>query len=316
MRLPELVESLQKLAKLKNNWYAVAEAVERIKHQCAGQVHILRQVKAACDESGFSQNTINRMLAVKGFFDTVAGKVKVLDGIDPNGLSFPSLEVVKRLHQVNPDEGLRALSEVATGSITFRELRDRYNRLIADNSSKASAHQLSKREGADFEEAALDRVCIESQLLFGEGKKIIFSKTSSLNLPFQIRFVAQEVGADGARSGLYGLEFFYSRSEENFKKRIESFLSRLLFNAGFFTATWVIFPSDMGEERIKTFIKILDLFGIHSIGVATIPWEGGKEAGGILNVVREVQSLSTDSPTAKLKAFAELHQVLIASKKR
>lgn len=315
MSMPELVEELQTLAKLKNNWYAVAEAVQRVKQQHAGRAHIPREIKAACDASGFSQNTINRMLAVKGFFDSVAGKVKALGGVDPNSLSFPSLEVVKRLHQVNPEEGLSMLARVAKGDITFRTLRERYNRLITEDFGKASAHQISKREGADFEEAVLDRVGIETEMLFGVGKNMVFSVPTAMNLPFQVSFVAQEVSSDGACNDLYGIEVFYFRGEENFKKRMELFLQRLFYAANFFTAMWVVFPSDMGRERIKAFVKILDLSGYSSIGVATIPWEGGKEAGGSFNVVRQVKPLSTGSPTAKLKAFTELHQLLTASKK-
>ena len=313
MSLSKLVEELQQLAKLKNNWYAVAEAVERVKQQYAGQVHIPREVKAACDASGFSQNTINRMLAVKGFFDSAAGKVKALNDVDPNSLSFPSLEVVKRLHQINPDEGLRALSEVAKGSITFRKLRDRYNRRIADDASKASTYQLSKREGFEFEDAALNWFGRKIWDLFGQDARLVYAKVPAQYFPFPISAAAQDVGNPAINSVVYGIEYFYFRDEENYRRRIETFLQRLLLSYRFFPVTWVIFPSDMGTERINAFASILDLFSCSSVGIMMIPWRDGAEIPGDSVIIRRPnQQLEADTKSTRDK-YISLHNKLVSS---
>ena len=65
----ELLSELKVLARLKNNWYSVAVTFEKVKLHCAGQEHITRRIKEACEASGYSMNTINRMLTVKAFFE-------------------------------------------------------------------------------------------------------------------------------------------------------------------------------------------------------------------------------------------------------
>lgn len=312
MSLREIgLEELQELAKLKNNWYSVAVAIEKIKAHVAGHQNISRRIKEACEATGYSPNTVNRMLAVKAFFDSVRDKVKGLDEVDPNTLSFPSLEVVKRLHQVNPEEGIGMLREVVKGGITFRDLRERYNKLISDDNSTASIHQISKRESLNFEEAALNAVRRASGQIFQVDFELPVNKTQLQHLPFVLDAVAQDINPSGSNSSLSGFEFFFFRADENVKRRFDLFINRLLFTANFFTAIWVVFPSDMGIKRMRAFLDIMDLLDCPSIGVAEIPWNGKFEKSYHIKVIRRPTKRPSAEISGKIDRFIELHHRLV-----
>lgn len=316
MILSELHAELQVLAKLKNNWYSVADAIETFKQYHAGHTHILRKVKEVYEANGFTQNAINRMLAVKSFYDASKDKVKELKGVDPNTLSFTSLEISKRLHQVNPGEGLVMLADVAKGEVTSRVLRERYDALIAADYSNASMQQISKREVAEFEEAALHHVSAAAELLFGGSKKITLHSPPEQQLPLTISAVAKADDSEIADISLYGLDFFYFRDQESFKKRIESFLHRLVFNASFFTATWVILPPGAGSDCENALSSILDLQDCPSIGIAKIPWRDSKKDLGRLKIIRRPKLADIAVASGKLKTFSKLHKQLLSTEWR
>lgn len=313
MALSGLQEELQELSKLKNNWHSIADAIETYRWRHTGHKHVLRRVKETYEAAGFSQNTINRMLAAKAFFDSVKDGVDWLKGIDPNALSFPSLEIVKRLHQVNPDEGLEMLHKVAKGEITFRALREHYDKLIAKDSSKASAHQISKREGAEFESAALRWFSKEASSLFGAGGSVGFHTAAEMRLPLSISAIAERTNSDNSHNGLklYGLEFFYFRDEENYRKRIEPFLQRVLFNSKFFTSVWVALPSELGEKRVAAFIDILDLSNTPSIGVVAIQWREERGDRVPFKIHREPIDRPLTDPKIILKKYAGIQHRLV-----
>jgi len=317
MNLATLVEKLQGLSKLKNNWFAVAVVVEEFKKGNAGKANLSRLIKEACETSGFNQNTINRMLAVKAFFDTVSGEVEALEGVDPNNLSFPSMEVVKRMHQVDPNEGFRMLTNVIRGDITFRDLRDRYNSLISENSSKASIRQMSRREFLVFEDAVLERIPLESAILFGTNLKIEFSRKYDRRYPFSIDSVAWSVNSCGGTIGYYGFEYFYCYDQKNFRRYIDMFLKRILLNSHFFDEVWVIFPSDIGIKKIEAFTQILYLLDCPSIGVSVLPWGEDEYKNNNLRIIKRPVALPAMKRARKIdvEAYGELIECLISVEK-
>jgi len=308
MDLDELTEELHDLSLLKNNWYSVADTIETYRGYLAGHPQIIRQLKDVYEANGFSQNAINRMLAVKSFYDATKNQVRELEGVDPNTLPFTSLEISKRLYQVNPSEGLVMLADVAKGNLTSRALRERYDALVAANSSAASLQQISKRAAAEFEETALDHASKAADLLFGGSKKVSFHSPLEQQLQLTISAVVKVSGAVSAPTTLYGLDLFYFRDQENFKKRIDSFLYRLVFNASFFTTIWAIIPSGTGEVCENALSSILDLQDRQNIGVATVPWR--EDEKNSIKIIRRPKHADITETSDKLYRFTQLHSQL------
>jgi len=305
MSLRDLLAELERLSKLKNNWYSVAAVYEQYKRLCVGQANASRRMIDACQASGYALNTINRMVAVRTFLDSVGAEVNELQGVDPNTLSFTSLELAKRLHPASPGEAIAMLSEVARGRSTYRELRERYNKIITSDVSRASVHQVSKREGLDFEDAVLEAIQIAPDLLFG-GNNFLVNKVKS-QAPLSVNAVAHEIGQDNPDYAPFGFDFFYIRAHENFRRRYEALLHRVIFYTHFFRGVWVVFPSTVGEERIVDFSRLLDLMGYSSIGVAMLPWNDEEHVGGTpLTVLRKPTWSSSPAWRQKQLQFDEI----------
>ena len=154
----ELLKKLRDARHLKKNWYIVASLTEKIRESFDGPRRKMERLEGAAEASGYNINTLNRMLAVKSYFDLVKDNVPGLADIDPNNLSFPTLEVIKRWHQLDPNIAKVTLIEVMAGQITYRALRDKYNLFVAANTSSASAHQVARLVTKDFKEAAMKAV--------------------------------------------------------------------------------------------------------------------------------------------------------------
>lgn len=284
-----LLNELKETGKLRNNWYLVASLTEKIKRDPTGPRQQFKRVKDASAASGYSMNTLNRMLAVKEFFVSIKEGVGLLEGIDANTLSFPSLEVVKRLHKVNPDEGIRMLIAVATGKIIFRELREFYNKVVSENTVVASAHQVARLETRDFEEAAMNAVKRASAKLISNLGNVTIEKPRDGRLPIDAMAYA------GGPAPVSGFQFVLLRDPENPKQTLENMLYRILFYSSFFSSYWVVFASNTGEGRIYAFINILEKLGYHTIGVAELPWSADRQPSNI-NVELKLRRLPRATP--------------------
>lgn len=307
MSLQSLKDELERLSKLKDNWYSVAVAFEKYKEHCAGQAHLPRRMREACAACGYSLNTLARMIAVRSFFDSAKNQVKGLNTIDPNNLSFPSLEVVKRLHQVNPEAGIIMFSEVANGRITYRKLREHYNQVIQNNKSRASVQQISKRHIRKYKDAAFDAIISSTRVLFGNDENLIINKFSRIP-PFSVDAIAFTAGTD-LNAANFGFHFFFFLGNENPIRRLELLLSDLIFKSYFFSGIWVIFPSTLGEIRIKAFSETLDLLDRNNIGIAILHWGDDKDTDKNfpLKILRRLTRLPTLEWRGNQRSYAEIY---------
>lgn len=305
-----LLEDLRELSRLKDNWYSVAVKFEALKNHWSGMEHFKRRIMEACEASGYSLNTLNRMLSVRAFFDSVKDEVKELEGVDPNTLSFPSLEVVRRWYQVNQKEAIQALAKVAGGRITYRKLRERYDQSISKDAGKASVHQLTKRKGRGFKDTALEAIRSSCCDLFDMKNEMTINKVN-YRPPFSIDVIALDSHSESQLFPV-GFELFYLSARENPRRRLELLINDLLFKSYFFRAIWVVFPSSLGEERINAFSEMIGLLDRRSIGVAMLPWDenNAKDGEVSLTVIRRPTSEQSPDWHEKLRKFDELHQRL------
>jgi len=262
-----VLNELQRLKDLKNNWYSVAIAVGKLKHESDGPRQHARRLLDASDACGYLTNTLNRMLAVREFLDSVKDRIPELHAIDANTLPFTSLEVVKRLHHVDQNLGIQRLIDVATGRITIRRLREIYKSTVAKNTKFASAHQMARVEINDFEETALKAVRFSAEELLGRDNNLVIDHPP---FSFQISAVAYESGTQEKDLPLYGFDFAFNRFFD--KTSVCEFIRRTLFTSSFFQKYWIVFPSTFSVDRIKYFCLILDEFEKLSIGVVVLPW--------------------------------------------
>jgi len=278
MDYQNLLAELQNLTKLKNNWYSVASVTEKLKIRSAENDFPARRLREAAEVTKYNVNTLNRMISVKAFLDLIIGKVPHLKGVDLNTLSFPSLEVVKRLHQVNHDEGLEMLLMVVMGKITYRDLRKHYDGKMTETGSYTTG-QLARIKNRKFEEVALEyikekfhnlvetnvslRFKVQSQSYFAD---VIVEPKTLTNEPLNIGII------------------FETLSPQKGPDKLRLFIERSLSYGNFFDKFWIVFPSNADKVIVNSYIELLDLFGKTSYVVVLIPWE--EQASGDLQIIR------------------------------
>jgi hypothetical protein len=265
----ELLKKLRDARHLRKNWYIVACLTEKIRESVDGPRRKMERVADAAEASGYNINTLNRMLGVKTYFDSVKDNVPGLANIDPNNLSFPSLEVIKRWHQLDPNIAKATLLEVIAERITYRALREKYNLFVAENTTSASAHQVARLVAKDFKEAALKSVQESISLFVSEGG----SPTVRLSCGYSIAADALIYGLN-SKSPIAGMEFVLIREQRESKNSLEEIMHRVVFNASFYDRYWIVFASTIGTgtNRIEVFCSLLDELDRLSIGVAVLPW--------------------------------------------
>lgn len=275
-----LLAQLKQLSRQKQSWYSVAVTVEKMKSGADGPQQVAQRMKDASEATGLSTNELNRMAGVREYFDSAKEAIG-MGGIDANTLSFLSLEVTRRLHQVSPEEGFKMVAAVATGQTTYRELRAHYNKVVSENTKAASAQQIAKLEARDFEEAARLAILAAPDKLFSDMPRFKISYPRSARMPIDA------IGFDERKgTPLIGFEFIVLRVPGNPKQILETMLYRTLYYSSLFSRFWIVIASNIGNDRINTLSSILRQLKRPSIGVAVLPWGTDKSrTDGNLKVI-------------------------------
>ena len=267
MKGEELLNEIKRLSKLKNNWYSLASISEQYL-MLEGEDRTCHQISDVALKCGLHPNTLNRMISVRTFFDSVKNSIQNFDqSTDLNDLSYPNLELVKRLYRTNQEQGISMLNEVVKGKITFRELRAIYNKLIADNINNASSQQIAKIQGNSFKSSALSSIKAAKNDLFS-GQNITIESPQSRSLI--IDAVAYELTPSGKYFDYAGFEFISYREQANWNTVLDTLLYKSVFYSNFFKRFWIVFSENTGEECSASFSKILRQLGCPSIGIAML----------------------------------------------
>ena len=278
----KLLQDLKNLGSKSNKWFSIATICEKLKTRTAENTMPARRIKDASEVVGYSVNTLNRMVSVKGFIDSLREKTPKLVHIDMNDVSFPSLEVVKRLYQKSPEDGIGMLNRVLQGEIKYRELQKYYDETMTKNGGY-SIGQIVRRESQKFEDTAL--ICIQesSSVLFGkESDKLVFDISDQTHLADVV-----VTSKNMEKNTHYGIIF--AKLNTNKQDIFKSFIEKTLTYGNFFDKYWVVFPSNCDWEIITRYIEVLDIFQKTSYGVVTVPW-GEDSIGmsqGVLEVIRD-----------------------------
>lgn len=287
MKFNNLLEELSNLSKIKKNWYSTATVYADFKNQLAGQAHPQRRMREALDATGYSKNTLNRMLAVKDFFDSHKSLEKLKD-IDPNQLSFSSLEIVKRLYQINPKLGLTALFKIADGEYKIRELKELYNQAMQDNISVASVRQSSARESRHFEQSVISVIEENFEELTGRNtvnKKIIGSRSNYFS-SVMATSEADPLNESTSHTGFY---IYFTLQTKDLLDSTVQISKRVKFYSSFFEQYWVFIPEKICAEMAERLIMLFDILELKNSGIATFIQEDNTF---ILRTLRQPKSIN------------------------
>ncbi len=308
----KLLADLAATKSLKNNWYLVASTTQILMMEDSAPPQVTKILKDASDACGYSTNTIQRMLSVMEFIESIRREIPELTGIDINTLSFPSLEVVKRLHQVSAEKGLKMLIEVTKGRITYRRLRKHYTIVVAENVKDASSHQTAKLQKMSFVDAAYAAVKLAAYDLCGGMYQFAFELTFSTIM--QVGAVAYDKNSLPKKHPIIGFEFIVLSDPEQPRNILDLMIFKTFFVSGFFNRLWVVFGSSTGMERIMAYSQILDELNQPSIGVAILPWGDETADSAELQIIRYPKGDPSPDWRGKLDTINNLRSSLSRAK--
>jgi hypothetical protein len=117
----------------------------------------METMSKASEVTGFSLNTLGRMLSVYEFIN----KIAPTEAIEENAENYPfsSLEILKRIHSIAPSQTPPLLASIRNKEISMRELRKKLEMLqseqpIGDNNRRST----SIRNYKEFEKLALHTI--------------------------------------------------------------------------------------------------------------------------------------------------------------
>jgi len=252
---------LERLRKLKGNWYSVARLVSETlaangwkPSQIAAKDWLTRASLA----TGLNVNTIGRMIAVREFIDQFgtmdsAGVIR-----NPDSLPFSTLEILKRIHGMDSSLTPTLLPLVIGGQISLRELRVRHESLLAQTPrAMTDSRSAAKRRGSDFERKA--RQALNQSLPeFGCSQHFKFVVRTA---PSREEFVAYPDAMAISSEGRYrdrnltavGFDLVSqnSRSATWNVKSWQGILFRASYISSFFNRFYVIFPWEADLSSIQ-----------------------------------------------------------------
>ena len=305
----QALSRLSELARLKNNWYSVAKTVDdAIKSHgwTPGQAAVTEWVGEAARVVGLTPNTIGRMLAVRDFYDTLAGSPGAKPQGDPDSLPFTSLEILKRIHGVNPDVARNLLDAAMSGKLSSRRLRERYDAVVQESgSSKSWGRELTNRAGNAFEGLVLLRAALDPTE-FGCPRGVRVYQTAGSRAHF---LPITAVAVDPLRPGaVIGIDAFFvePRNVEAFLRRHNILVHRMAYAAGFFDIYIAVFPSTLQLERLVQLSEILIATKHENVSIALIDGDQAANRAKVRLVHTGKNGASPSPDCRELVAWAQL----------
>lgn len=200
---------------------------------------------------------------------------------------FSALELVERLHALDPEKGLAALTSCIKEGTSFSAMRKQYQDFLSKNPERLPARQstwLRKRGQSDSGEreavvALMEAAVRESPTLFWgpDLKSSQRFKPSDLlkalvNVDLGYRFITREG------------EFFYGAIMVHREKKMTeqdrlALIERVTFQRSFFDRYWLL--TNQTEDDLDRLMQDMDALGVNGVGILRQA-EGVSLSDGIL----------------------------------
>lgn len=272
----------------KPDWQLVANTVERVRESGAWQGTYpspTEWLDAAAEASKYTTNTIRRFIAAWKFLEKLRSKEKNKKSLlvkSTSDLAIGTVELIKRMHDISPEEAQVALSEHLEKKLSFRDAKKRYDNMFPtiDPFAGSGAYVSAGDMRPHF--LQLDAGKIGSRRAHAAGRgltELISSSIEKLSGPGSTRvrtigFKFDYASPDAIASGRSGAVpfvdgFSYRRLPSTASKAaLIKFIGEIAFASTFFRRYWII--ADGRRDEAEAFANSLNELEIKSIGIALI----------------------------------------------
>lgn len=299
MDLDQALKALDAAKLRKAPWQELATVIETVRSTGAWKDRYTTPtawIAAAAHASGYSAGALNRMIACLRFLKLIvsekpglSGASEILDPAAGAGL-LSSVELLKRIYDVDPGRARELISVVAGHAITFRQLKAEYDKVIsapqpdlivgnppfagrrgsaADNEFLmhyvgVAANKLGIRHSRQFEDNAFAIIKRNLVDLSGPGASIHLRR-------YRFKFANPDaVAIQRTGFSLVALDGFEFRNitAPIARNALNKLMAEIALSASFFRRYWLVLPRH-GDfaSRIADEAKELGLF---SLGILEI----------------------------------------------
>lgn len=298
------LKRLEGLGRLKNNWYSVASTVDEVivtNGWATGQVATSDWLSKAAEAVGVTENTITRMLAVREFLNAISGPEGPKRWGDPDQFPISALEILKRIHAVDPAEALALLERVLRGELTLRQLNELHEAIITrKGEGRSSSRALTKRASTAFFKSALEAIKTDLHQ-FGCPREFALREPPP-RYPFfdKVSMIAFDPG--DILGTIVGFDiYFVERSKGPQLRRMPGLLPYTAYISSFFKRYVLVLPSTADQESLREMLDALPHAGHTNVDAALLHVD---ESTGTTTVEMLNYSSPASEPVPDCRALA------------
>lgn len=299
----EVFDSLRAARDGGQPWFVKAGLLQAALDRAPDDSAAARIRSVASDATKLSAGVLRRYVSLLGRLREIA-EAENVEAQSITSQGFNASEIAVRIHDRNPDEGMRALLELKAGETTLIELRDRLASVPVWTPEPAEVVDASRRKRASALRAAavFERIAVRTAFMSQavERSALVPSngrlrKRRSTPL-FSSREGSVEIvteSSDRMSVTLHGgaeLMGFEPETGDDVRDFARQFPSIVLLSS-FYPRFHLCFSSRTPPSFVDAAQRAIDLFGTHWIGVAFVT------AGGDVEVVLAPRGLPVPDRT-------------------
>lgn len=217
-------------------------------------------------------NTVRRQLAASNFLKSILAPDKFQLVVDSNAPPpFNTLEVLKKLHAIDPQLGQALLPKALARTVTFSQITEKYQAALANTPHSEKQFSIRRHASIEFEKKVLEALVVSSTPLYPSvsNAKITSLQRSVPGFVFALPD-AMATFDDGEIKRYDGIEI--RMPKDGARHQVWQTLERLQLMSSFFTHTWLILPFPVLPDQAAftdTLLKAKATLGMPSVGIAT-----------------------------------------------
>ena len=259
------------------NWYSLGKLVNETtitNNWRPGQTALAEWLLKITKETGLNQNTIGRMLSVYEFICKIAPSEA--NEQKAERYPFSSLEILQRIHAIDPSQTHSLLEAISNKKISMRDLRLKLKTIQSEQPEERNFKRSTTiRNIKDFEKYALFTLH-ESLSEFEFPEQYVFAVMSnkSRNNQFQIPITIPDAlvfDKNSINKTSTGFEIHHSGSEkvdlQILKMRL---IERCCYMCSFLSKLYLVLPSSVNRETAQNIADTFTHTGRLNVGVALL----------------------------------------------
>lgn len=220
---------------------------------------------------GVTVNTVRRQLSAATFLNSILSQERFQSLLEKEPPPFNTVEMLKRIRDVNPGLSNELLTSVLNRSITLVEITKQYQAALAEAPQFGKRLAVRRDAAIDFEKEIIDTLSQDLSVLAPVDPK---AKVIPLRRNVQgFAFALPDAMIFSETDGVKRYDAIEIRMPNDWARhQIWQILERINLMATFFTHTWLILPAPTSPDQ-EFFVKKLEHskmdLGLPSVGIAT-----------------------------------------------